>query len=66
LRVVQARAIKGNFRTIFIKGALTLMAAFPVAIVGAASIKEMFADRKSTESLDETIRYLFTGLSRDR
>ena len=45
-------------KTIFIIGALTLMAALLVAIVGIASIKEMFADRKSTENVDETIRCL--------
>jgi hypothetical protein len=36
------------------------MAALPVAIVGTVRIKEIFADPKSTENVDETIRHLLT------
>lgn len=45
-------------------GAITLMAALPVAIVGTTSVKEIPADRKLTENVDETIRYLLDFVSR--
>jgi hypothetical protein len=51
-------------KTIAIMGALTLMAALPLAVVGTTGTKEMSADRKVTENVDDTIRYLLDFVSK--
>ena len=51
-------------KTIIIMGVLTLLAALPLAVVGTTGTKEMPADRKSTENVDETIRYLLDFVSK--
>src|ERR1035441_7412552 len=51
-------------KTIFIMGVLTFLAALPLAVVGTTGTKEMPADRKSTENVDETIRYLLDYVSK--
>ena len=51
-------------KTIIITGILTLMAALPLAVVGTTGTKEMSADRKLTENVDDTIRYLLDFVSK--
>src|SRR5579863_9985683 len=51
-------------KTIIIIGILTLMAALPIAVVGTTGTKNMPADRKSTENVDDTIRYLLDFVSK--
>jgi len=51
-------------KSVMIMGVLTLMAALPVAVVGTTGTREMAADRKSTENVDETIRYLLDFVSK--
>ena len=45
-------------KPIFLIGLAALLAALPMASGDTAAIQEMRADRKSTETVDETIRYL--------
>jgi hypothetical protein len=45
-------------KTIFIMGVLTLMAALPIAGGGTTGTKTILADRKSSQTADETIKYL--------
>jgi hypothetical protein len=51
-------------KTIFIMGVLTLMTVLPVAVVGTTGTKAMSTARKSTENVDETIRYLLDFVSK--
>jgi len=51
-------------KTIVIMGVLTLMAALPLALVGTTGTKEMSANRKSTENVGDTIRYLLDFVSK--
>ncbi len=51
-------------KAIIIMGVLTLMAALPLAVAGTTGTKEMPTDRKSTENVDDTIRYLLDFVSK--
>lgn len=45
-------------------GVLTLMAVLPATVVDTTRTKELSADRKSTENVDETISYLLDFVSK--
>jgi hypothetical protein len=51
-------------KTIIIMGVLTMMAVLPMAVIGTTGTKEMPADRKTTENVDETISYLLDYVSK--
>ena len=51
-------------KKLFIMGILTLMTALPVAGDGTTGTKAILADRKPTENVDETIRYLLDYVSK--